>query len=239
MKNLTLVLSCEHAVNTIPAPYRLLFHNDAEILQSHRAIDLGAMKIARQLSSTFACPLVSARASRLLIDCNRSLSHKDCFSEFTRSLDDAEKQRLIDDYYVPYRQEVTALIQQRIDQGQSVLHLSIHSFTPVLNGVIRTADIGLLYDPLRRLEKKFVMEWKQSLLQQLPRYRIRRNYPYLGNSDGLTTAFRKQFRPDVYLGIEVETNQALTVQDSTVLAVIEGLSGSLKMVLERAWSGER
>jgi hypothetical protein len=35
---------------------------------------------------------------------------------------------------------------------------------------------------------------------------LRRNYPYRGQSDGLTTALRRQFGAR-YLGIELEINQ--------------------------------
>ena len=37
-----LVLSCEHAHNRVPARYRHLF--DAELLESHRGYDLGALE---------------------------------------------------------------------------------------------------------------------------------------------------------------------------------------------------
>jgi hypothetical protein len=38
---------------------------------------------------------------------------------------------------------------------------------------------------------------------------VRRNYPYRGNADGLTTALRRVHGADRYVGIEVELNQRL------------------------------
>ena len=39
------------------------------------------------------------------------------------------------------------------------------------------------------------------------RLRVRRNYPYRGYADGLTTHLRRRHRGRCYLGIEIEVNQ--------------------------------
>ncbi len=93
-------------------------------------------------------------------------------------------------------------------RGERALHISVHSFTPVLRGVRRSADIGLLYDSRRILEKELVKSWLWTLSLESP-HRVRRNYPYLGRSDGFTTALRRQFPAARYLGIELEINQRL------------------------------
>lgn len=208
----SLILSCEHAVATIPQAWQPCFAPWQDLLASHRGIDFGAQAIAQALHQALHAPLVEATASRLLIDCNRSLNHPQCFSEATQGLSPEAKQQIIRAHYDPFRQAVTALIAAEIEAGQVVLHLSIHSFTPVLNGQIRQADIGLLYDPRRPGEKRVAQTWQKILQQQAPQWRIRRNYPYQGKSDGFTTYLRKQFSPENYIGIEVESNQALTTK---------------------------
>jgi hypothetical protein len=45
------------------------------------------------------------------------------------------------------------------------------------------------------------------LADRRPEMRVRRNYPYLGKTDGLTTYLRRQFPAEQYLGIELEVNQ--------------------------------
>jgi predicted N-formylglutamate amidohydrolase len=101
-----------------------------------------------------------------------------------------------------------------------VLHLSVHSFTPKLNGEVRNADVGILYDPRRLAEREVCTRWKGTLLALTATShdngyklqsdcRIRMNYPYRGASDGLTTALRRVFPARDYLGIELEVNQAL------------------------------
>lgn len=213
MKKIALVLSCEHAVDTVPKEYRTLFAPFKSLLASHRGIDFGALEIAQQLHQTVPSDFIQATATRLLIDCNRSLNNRHCFSEVTETLATEKKQELINQYYEPFREHVTSLIKQHIKAGFQVIHLSIHSFTPVMNGLVRNADIGLLYDPGRPSEKKFAKQWQLEIKKQTPRYKIRMNYPYNGISDGFTSAMRKQFSNNDYVGIEVESNQSLTQND--------------------------
>ena len=97
--------------------------------------------------------------------------------------------------------------------GQRVVHISVHSFTPRLRGVTRRADIGLLYDPGRRLETTLSLAWKRAFRRHAPRLRVRCNYPYRGTSDGLTRALRRRFGPRHYAGVEFELNQARVVPD--------------------------
>jgi predicted N-formylglutamate amidohydrolase len=231
MKPTRLLMTCEHAVSTVPAIHGHLFQEQPQLLQTHRGLDIGANDIALQLSKTFGCDYVSASITRLLIDCNRSLKHPACFSEFTKSLPQAEKQQLIEQYYLPYRQHVESLIQQHIAKGHQVFHLSIHSFTPIYNGKPRNASIGLLYDPKRHGEKEVAREWYGILTEQT-NYRIRFNYPYLGSSDGFTTYLRTQYSEKDYLGIEVEVNQALVEDKLSLSEVGSALSASLNELLQ-------
>lgn len=231
MKPTMLFISCEHAVNTIPTDYKKLFNHHQSVLSTHRAIDFGALDIGKFLSHSFACEFTSATVSRLLIDCNRSLTHKTCFSEFTDSLTADEKQRLIDKYYLPYRSQTESLIKKHIDLGHQVLHLSTHSFTPVFNGNLRNAGICLLYDTKRHAECEVAREWRSLLKLQSPSYRIRMNYPYKGSSDGFTSALRKCYSEKEYLGFEVEVNQALVKDKTSLMSVANVLKESLQELM--------
>ena len=92
------------------------------------------------------------------------------------------------------------------NKGAAIVHLGIHSFTPVLNGKPRNTDIGILYDPARPLERKYAQVIKDEIKRLHPHMKVRFNYPYKGTSDGLTTSLRKKFGPH-YVGIEIEINQ--------------------------------
>lgn len=231
MKPTILLISCEHAVNTVPPAYQYLFHQHEALLQTHRAIDFGAIEIATHLQHSLNCDYTSATVTRLLIDCNRTLTHPHCFSEFTRSLPDSEKQQLVDQYYLPYRQQTEALIKGQIGRGNQVFHLSCHSFTPVLNGAIRNAGIGFLYDPKRHGEKEVAREW-YGILSQETDYRIRMNYPYRGNSDGFTSYLRKKYLESDYIGMELEVNQTLVNDTISLNTLVGALSSSLSELLQ-------
>lgn len=231
MKATVLILSCEHAVNDVPLAYRHLFAQHEAVLQTHRGIDIGAADYAAHLSKTLGCDYIHAEVSRLLIDCNRSVTHPSFFSEFSKLLAADEKQALITQYYEPYRERTHALIEGYIKQGYQVFHLSCHSFTPVFNGITRNAGAGFLYDPTRHGEKEVARLW-HGLLDQKTEYRIRMNYPYRGSSDGFTTSLRKQFSEHDYLGMELEINQSLLLQDkASVDALHHALSTSLAELL--------
>jgi predicted N-formylglutamate amidohydrolase len=204
-----LVVTCEHGGNRIPAEYSGHFHGWRRILDTHRGFDLGALVMARQLAAELHAPLVASTVSRLLIDLNRSLGNPRVWSDATRFLPPAAKQRIVRSHYAPYRQRVEAIVTRAVAAGRRVIHLSSHSFTPVLDARVRVADVGLLYDPARPTETAMAACWKAVFAGYAPELRVRRNYPYKGRNDGLTSSLRRRFPSESYVGMEIELNQGL------------------------------
>ncbi len=201
------VITCEHGGNRIPPSYRPLFAGFEDLLQTHRGYDPGALAMARDLATTLAAPLFISTTSRLLIDLNRSIGHPALYAEPTRGALAGIRREILEKYYLPYRNRVEAHIGEAVARGERVIHLSSHSFTPVLDGKIRNADISLLYDPARSGEAELCQSWQTRLKALAPALRVRRNYPYTGKSDGLTAYLRRRFPADAYVGIELEINQ--------------------------------
>jgi predicted N-formylglutamate amidohydrolase len=206
-----LLITCEHGGNKIPAQYRPLFARMGNALRSHRGYDPGALTLARDLAKAFDAELVYATTSRLLVELNRSPHHKQVFSEATRNLPAAERERLLQRYYRPYRDWVETQVAAAVDGGEHAVHVSSHSFTPQLDGEVRRADIGLLYDPSRRSERDLCREWQRALRAADDKIVVRRNYPYRGDADGLTTHLRRRFPDGRYTGVEIEVNQKHTL----------------------------
>lgn len=204
---MSVIISCEHASNNIPADYQYLFKGQQRVLASHRGWDPGASELATRIAQTLKVPCHKGKVSRLLIDLNRSSYNRQRFSAYTSALDKQTKSAIVASYYQPYRDSIAQQVAQLSAQQKRVIHFSIHSFTPVLNGNKRNADIGLLYDPARRLEKMLARKLGRALAEQFPRIRIRYNYPYRGNADGMTSYLRKRFNASTYCGIEIELNQ--------------------------------
>jgi predicted N-formylglutamate amidohydrolase len=231
MKPTVLIISCEHAVNTVPADFNYLFAGQDALLQSAQAFDPGAQELAHYLKEKLACDYTENTVTRLLIDCNCSVANERCFSALTHSLKKDEKQYLIDRYYLPFRQQTQDLIQKHIDLNKQVLHLSIHTFTPTTNGQVYNTSIGILYDSSRHGEKEVSRQWHSLLLQQSPPYRIRLNYPFR-NSDMFINQLRKKHSQKDYLGLTLECNQALLGDSESLMEMANALAKSLEELLQ-------
>jgi len=203
------LVTCEHGGNRVPPEFRALFAGAQEALATHRGFDSGALDVARALAAALDARLVASETTRLLIDLNRSPRHPRLYSELSRHLPGEEKRTLAARYYAPYRNEVEAFVTAAVGRGAFVLHVSAHSFTPVLAGAVRTAEVGILFDPARRPEAAFAAAWRRVLREAAPAWSIRRNYPYRGIADGLTSHLRKRFAEAAYAGLELEVNQRL------------------------------
>ena len=230
-----LMLTCEHASNRLPASFKKFV--PADVQQSHRAYDIGALMVFRKLVK-FAKPefYSEGKFSRLFVDLNRTITNKSVFSEYYGALEEcgkaakcsantaAKMKAQATAYWKEYRENVEKFVESSLNspkrtatkqkhaagkkgaEDAAIVHLGIHSFTPVLNGNVRNADIGILYDPTRPLERNYANVIRDEIKRLYPHMKVRFNYPYKGSSDGLTTALRKKFGPH-YVGIEIEINQ--------------------------------
>lgn len=203
-----LLLSCEHGGNRVPRRWAALFRDHEDALASHRGYDIGAARVAEVMAKALGSPLFVARTSRLLVDLNRSPTHPRRFSDVTRVLAADERDRIAREHYTPHRTAVESAVAALLRRSSRVVHVAVHSFTPVLDGVARHADVGLLYDPRRAGERALVEAWRAALENAAPEWVVRRNYPYRGVGDGLTTALRRVHAASRYVGIELEMNQA-------------------------------
>lgn len=225
-----LILSCEHGGYYLPSFWKSRVKIPQKILESHRGWDPGAIELTRELVKAGAHSTSIHQVSRLLIELNRSKNHPDLFSQYSIQLPLEMKRELLHTIYLPYRSRVKASISQCKD----VVHLSVHSFTPILKGKKREAEVGILYDPSKKNEKLFAKAWQSLLRDSLgAKYRIRMNYPYRGISDGFTTSLRKLFTSDRYIGIELEVNQALYSTPERWKRVGVALRKTLSLLMQR------
>jgi len=224
------LVTCEHAGARVPARYRRLFEGKKRLLLCHRGWDRGSLALARALAGGLGAPLIAHGITRLLVDPNRSPHNPRRFSEVTAGLAPRERAALERRYHEPHRARVREAVRRGMASGRSALHVSVHTFAPVLKGRTRRADLGLLYDPARKAEALLCRRWREALKALAPGLRVRMNYPYRGTSDGLTTSLRKVF-PQGYLGIEIEVNQKFTHRgrmDEIGAALLEGLIRAIR-----------
>ena len=215
-----LVITCEHGGHEVPPAYAALFADHGELLLTHRGWDLGALEMARQMARALDAPLFAATTTRLLIDLNRSIGHRQLHSEATRGLAPSARRDIATRYYRPHRDAVETEVARLIAAGRRVVHVASHSFTPEMNGVVLQADVAWLYDPRRAGEGVLARQWLHALRQRRQGLKLRRNYPYQGKGDGLTSLLRKRHAPAQYVGIELEVNQRFVIEGGTVWAVL-------------------
>ncbi len=231
-----IILTCEHGGAEIPAPYKKLFKHNMGVLKTHRGLDIGALAVAKDLKNELNSPLIYSVVTRLLVDLNRFLGSLTLFSEFSNILSRAEKDKIIAQYYKPHWIRVHRVVESLITKKNTVIHIAVHSMTDNLNGNIRTMQLALLYDPKRTVEKKFSSLWIAELRKEFPDFKIARNNPYKGDGEGLTSTFRTLFKPNSYLGIEIEINQgylnAIKNKKSRIL-FSHRLSRSLRRAMTR------
>ena len=201
------LITCEHAGKKVPVEFRSLFRDQDALLDTHRGWDPGALLLAREMAAAFNAPLFYSETTRLLIDLNRSIGNPRLYSEFSRPLPVPTRREIVERHYRPHHEPIEVWLRDASATGRRVIHIASHSFTPNLDGQIRTADIGFLYDPGRPGEVALTNHWIDALRAVRPDLRLRRNYPYLGKSDGLTFRTRRVYPADRYVGIELEVNQ--------------------------------
>jgi len=230
-----LVVSCEHGGNRVPATHAHLFEGAGALLETHRGWDPGALELARRIATRFDAPLHCATTTRLLVDLNRSIGHRQLFSAITRPLPAADKEAILGAHYRPHRDAVEGAIGERVAARDRVVHVASHSFTPILDGIERDVDIGWLYDPRRPAEVEFVARWIHAFERRAPGLRLRRNQPYRGRSDGLASLLRSRHPDPAYVGIELEVNQRFFEEGGARWPELQGrLVDALAVTLDRA-----
>lgn len=203
-----ILVTCEHASNRVPEMCATVLEQFVRQAEQHQIYDWGAPSIARALENRLQVPLLEGVITRLAIDLNRSVSSAELFSAPIVQASEVLKARLIAEYFLPFRSQAEDIIRGWIEDSHAVLHLSIHSFTPIYQGRSREIDFGVLYDQSRPQEVVVA----NALLEFHKRYhadlRVAANQPYQGTDDGHVTALRKRFGSS-YAGIEVEYSQGL------------------------------
>ncbi len=205
-----ILLICEHASNVIPQRLGDM-GLDENTRESHIAWDPGALLVAKELSRLFDATLISANFSRLVYDCNRPPESKASMPEKSeiylvpgnRNLDDSERNARIESIYLPFKQEISQIVANRIKAGRRPILVTIHSFTPVYNDKQRDVELGVLHD-----EDTTLADGILNAAQSLSKLDARRNQPY-GPQDGVTHTLRVHALPDKLLNVMIEIRNSL------------------------------
>ena len=147
-----LLLIGDHAGNAVPERLDALGLDD-ESLHLHIAVDLGVEQLGREMSRISGAAFVRQVYSRLVIDCNRApdapgsiaassdghtIAGNVSLSQQARN----QRRRMIFD---PYQEAIASQLDRMRERELQPILISLHSFTPVLGGLRRPWDIGVLH----------------------------------------------------------------------------------------------
>lgn len=177
------LLVCDHASCRFPESLGDM-GLDPFARRCHLAIDIGAGPLTERLAEHLGVTAVLAQYSRLVVDCNRQLLDPSAFLVFgdgifisgNSNLTQADKTVRSESIYWPYHKAVTDQIGRLRSIGPPPLFVSVHSFTPVLNGNSRPWEMGVLWDADE--------EMAGIMLEQLrgAGYKVGDNEPYTGKA---------------------------------------------------------
>jgi len=220
------LLVCEHASNQFPETFGDL-GLDEDVRRSHIAWDPGAYEVAIRLSERLAATLVAGGVSRLLYDCNRPPELGSAVPERSeiyeipgnKGLSAEERERRVELIYRPFSQAITDAIEHTSPQAL----VTVHSFTPVFHGKMRSVEIGILHDADTRLADACL-----EFADEIP-FRLARNEPY-GPKDGVAHTLQVHGIQRGLLNLMIEIRNDLI----TSAEEYEKMAHLLGMMLERA-----
>lgn len=180
---LPVLLVCDHASCRFPESLGDM-GLDPFARRCHLAVDIGAGPLTESISASLGATAVLQNYSRLIVDCNRQLMDPGAFLEYgdgilvpgNRNLHAADKDLRAEALYWPYHRAIEEQIERLRKLGQPPAFISIHSFTPVLNGESRAFQVGVLWDKDELLRKIFLEGFREA------GYYVGDNEPYSGKA---------------------------------------------------------
>lgn len=152
------LLVCDHAGKAVPTALHGLGVPPAE-LDRHIGWDIGAAAVTEGLVRRLNARAVLSVYSRLVVDCNRwpdSPTLMPAISDGTpvpanQDLSETARTLRMEALYQPYHDAIATQCTRIRARGQTPLLVSIHSFTPQMNGFQRPWQVGVLWNRDGRL----------------------------------------------------------------------------------------
>lgn len=234
-----LILVCDHASRRIPACLGDM-GLDPLTRRCHLAWDIGAGALTRELAARLGATTVLAGYSRLVMDCNRELTDPSAFLEFgdgvaipgNIGITDQEKADRAQALFWPYHHAIETEVARLSKNGVKPLMLAIHSFTPVLDGVSRRWQMGVLWDVDSRVSSIMISKLRQA------GYEVGDNQPYSGRApQDFTIDHHAEGGGLPHVGLEIRQDQIL--KPSGVKKVADVLAPVITEITETVVSANR
>lgn len=221
-------LVCEHASAAIPSSLGALGLADRDRF-SHAVWDIGAEALARQLSARLDAPLVLARVSRLVYDCNRPPEREDAMPSRTETIDIPGNRDLSPAARALRTREIYEVFHATLGETLEAFPkppalVTIHSFTPTWFGKPRATELGILHDDDPTLALAMLPAADSALKTEL-------NQPYSA-ADGVTHTLTKHGTARGLRNVMIEVRNDLLSNDEQVARIASILERMLTFALE-------
>lgn len=143
----------DHAGNRIPETLGTLGLSETDAVR-HIAWDIGIARLGVRLADRIGASFIHQIYSRLVIDCNRRLGAPDSIPPVSdgtaiaanAALGPSEAAARAEAIHAPYQAAIAAELDRRAAAGLSTILVALHSFTPVMQGISRPWQVGILHD---------------------------------------------------------------------------------------------
>jgi predicted N-formylglutamate amidohydrolase len=223
----------DHCGNRIPHALGTLGLETAD-RQRHIAWDIGTSALGERLARDLDAVFIRQAYSRLVIDCNRDPHAADAIPHTSdgtaipgnRDLAQAQRAARIGAIHAPYQDAIAAEIVRRGTLGLETRLVSLHSFTPTMNGAVRPWQIGILHDGANDAMARQFLAW----LCRQQRWIVGDNQPYVMDATDHSVP-RHAFAAGISY-VEIELSQGELGSDDGASAWSAILSQGLKALYD-------
>ena len=199
------LLVADHAGRLVPGALGDLGVGAAD-WERHIAWDIGVAGVCAALAPMLRATWIEQVYSRLVIDCNRRPGHPTSIPEVSdgtvvpgnAGLDDSARAARAREIFAPYHAAIAAEIDSREAAGQATVLIAMHSFTPVMGGVARPWQAGVLFNRDPRLALALAARLRAA------GWHVGENEPYsLGDDSDYTVPVHAEARGLAYVELEL------------------------------------
>ncbi len=222
----------DHAGREVPPGLAQLGLAEADLAR-HIGWDIGVFAMGQRMAQILGATFISQRYSRLVIDCNRDPARPDAIPENSDgtvvpgnlALSGENRANRIASIFRPYHNCIAAELDARAAIGVPTIVVSLHSFTPMMQGVYRPWQFGVLHLGGSAFSDAVLGH----LRAEADRPTVGDNEPYQMDGIDFTVPYHAVRRGLDY--VELEVRQDLLADAAGQLAVAERLARVLPAAL--------
>ncbi len=216
------LLVCDHGGRRVPSALGDM-GVAAPDWDRHIAWDIGALGVCAALAPALRATCIAQAYSRLVIDCNRAPGHPTSIPPVSDGTPvpanaglAAEAAALrVAEIFTPYHAAIAAELDRRRQAGAAAVLIAVHSFTPVLAGVARPWQAGVLHNRNPRLSRALAR------LLRVEGFVVGDNEPYrLSDDSDYTVPVHAERRALAYVELEIRQNLIATAAGQLAWAAL-------------------